>query len=174
LIRAFEQSSELRAHRLVMVGDGPELPRLRAIVASARLESSVELTGALPFSRVLELMYEAQVFAFPSIREQGGGVLTLASMASTPSVVVNYGGPAHRVPDDCGVRVSIGNFGHLVSSFRRELESLIGDPERIEAMGRAAREHTARYYDWRRKAHKTVEVYEWVLGRRSDKPDFWS
>jgi hypothetical protein len=41
-------------------------------------------------------------------------------------------------------------------------------------MGEAARAFTARHYDWDRKARLAVEVYEWVLGRRSERPSFWS
>jgi hypothetical protein len=29
------------------------------------------------------------------------------------------------------------------------------------------------YYSWDAKARKTIELYEWVLGRRTVKPDFW-
>ncbi len=173
LVRAFESSPKLQRHRLVMVGDGPEIPRLQAIVKDAGLEDCVELTGSLPFDEVLEQTYAAQIFGFPSIREQGGGVIHLAAMASVPSVVVRYGGPAYRVPEGTGVRVPLGDFDTLVRSFREELEALVDDPERIAQMGRAAREYTARVYDWDRKAKKTVEIYEWVLGRRGEKPDFY-
>ena len=174
LVRAFEASPLLRRHRLVMVGDGPELPRLRALVEDAGLEDCVTLTGALPFDEVMSHMYAAQVFGFPSIREQGGGVIHLAAMASVPSVVVRYGGPAYRVPEGTGVRVPLGSFEELVRAFRHELEALVGDPERIARLGHAARAYTARVYDWDRKARKTLEIYEWVLGRRREKPDFYA
>lgn len=174
LVRAFEASPTLQRHRLVMVGDGPELPRLQAIVDDAGLGHCVTLTGTLPFDDVMAQMYAAQIFGFPSIREQGGGVIHLAAMASVPSVVVRYGGPAHRVPEGTGVRVPLGGFEALVGSFRRELEALVDAPDRIARMGKAARAYTARVYDWDRKAAKTVEIYEWVLGRRRQKPDFYA
>lgn len=170
LIRAFEQSPLLQRQRLLMVGDGPERDRLSRIVAQRGLTDCVELPGSLPFARVRELMYAADVFAFPSIREQGGGVLTMASMAETPSVVVDYGGPAHRVPDGCGVRVPLTGFDGLVTAYREALEALVQDPEQIRQMGRRARAFTETNYAWSRKAERTEAIYEWVLGRRSERP----
>lgn len=173
LVEAFAGSERLRQHRLVIVGDGVEMPRLQSMVEEQGLKDSVELTGSLPFKKVIELMYQAQVFAFPSVREQGGGVLTLASMASTPSVVVDYGGPAYRVGADRGIKVPLGDRASLVRAFRSALESLVHDPARIEALGVKAREFTQRHYDWSNKATKTADIYDWVLGRRPEKPSFW-
>ncbi len=174
LIRCFEKSETLRKHRLVLIGDGPELERLRALVAELKLEDCVELPGALPYARVSEMMYEADIFAFPSIREQGGGVLTMASMSCTPCVVVDYGGPSTRVPEGCGIKVPLGNVNDIIDSFTTALESLVADPDKIKQFGVAAREFTEKYYSWSWKASKTREIYDWVLGRISDKPHFWS
>lgn len=173
LIRCFEKSKSLQNHRLVLVGDGPELPRLRALVTQLELDEVIELTGSLPFERVRELMYEADVFAFPSIREQGGGVLTMASMSCTPCIVVDYGGPATRVPEGCGLKVPLGSVDDIITSFTLAMESLVNDPLRIKTLGMAARQFTAQFYGWSRKASKTNEIYNWVLGRIPAKPDFW-
>ncbi len=173
LIRCFEKSETLRKHHLILVGDGPELVRLRELVEELNLSSSIELTGSVSITRVREMMYESDIFAFPSIREQGGGVITMASMSSTPSVVVDYGGPATRVPEGCGIKVPLGDVGQIIDSFTKELEALVESPETIKKLGLAAREFTQNFYSWSWKATKTMEIYEWVLGRVSRKPDFW-
>ena len=54
------------------------------------------------------------------------------------------------------------------------METLANDPARRKQLGQQAREDAVRIYDWTAKGKKTVEVYEWVLGRRSAKPDFYS
>lgn len=174
LIRCVERSEKLQQHRLVIVGDGPELPRLRDLVKTLGLDACIELTGTLPVERVRELMLEADIFAFPSIREQGGGVLTMASMSSTPCVVVDYGGPSRRVPEGCGIKIPMGTAEEITQGFIAALEELVDDRERIQRLGKAAREFTSQYYSWGWKAQKTREIYEWVLGERSAKPDFWS
>ncbi len=174
LVQCFAGSQILKRHRLVIVGDGPELPRLRALVQDLGLRSSIELTGALPIERVREWMHEADIFAFPSIREQGGGVLTMASMSRTPCVVVDYGGPAVRVPEGCGIRVPMGDGKTIIAAFTSALEALVGDRARIRELGNAAREFTQKYYSWEWKAAKTRETYDWVLGNTGAKPNFWA
>lgn len=174
LIRCFQNSPLLQQHQLVIVGDGPELPRLKALVKELNLDSCVQLTGSLPVAQVREWMREADIFAFPSIREQGGGVLTMASMSFTPCVVVDYGGPAVRVPEGCGIRVPMGSVESITRNFTRALEDLLSDPQKRLQMGKAARRFTEKYYSWEWKARKTLEVYRWVRGEGSDKPNYWA
>ncbi|HAA27717.1 MAG TPA: hypothetical protein DCE56_08645 [Cyanobacteria bacterium UBA8553] len=173
LVRSFAASSILQQHKLIIVGDGPERPRLDRLVEEANLSECVEFTGTISQDRVGELMRECEIFGFPSIREQGGGVLTLAMMSGMTCVVVDYGGPALRVKSGCGVKVPLGDLDHLVKHFTQELEQLVVDPDRVINMGIAARRYTETYYSWDAKARKTLEVYNWVLGRQEKKPDFW-
>lgn len=174
LLKCFKNSALLQQHRLVIVGDGPEMPRLKRFIDDHDLQDCCELTGNLPVLKVRQLMAEADVFAFPSIREQGGGVLTMASMSRTPCVVVDYGGPSRRVPEGCGIKVPLGPVEDIVASFKVALESLVEDRQYASSLGEAAREFTQRFYSWDWKARKTVEIYQWVLGARKDKPDFWA
>ncbi len=173
LIRCVQRSKVLQEHKLCLVGGGPELERLQALVKELKLEDCVELSGTLPVERVRELMNEADIFAFPSIREQGGGVLTMAAMSNTPCVVVDYGGPSVRVQEGCGIKVSLGNVDHIINEFIQALETLVQNPTKRIEMGRAARRFTEKYYAWEWKAKKTVEIYQWVLGKSEDKPNFW-
>ncbi|MFL0800336.1 MAG: glycosyltransferase family 4 protein [Agarilytica sp.] len=174
LIRCVEKSDVLKKHRLVIVGDGPELPRLRSLVKALGLEKYIELTGTLPIEEVRGLMYQSDIFAFPSIREQGGGVLTMASMASVPCVVVDYGGPSCRVPNGCGKRIPLGPVESIIDGFVTALEAMVEDREGTCRLGIAARKFTQQFYSWEWKAKKTAEIYDWVLGGRPIKPDFWS
>jgi hypothetical protein len=89
-------------------------------------------------------------------------------------VVVGYGGPAGLVTDACGVRLPLATKERLAASLPGALEALAADPERRDAFGRAARERAVREFSWDAKARKMVEVYEWVTGRRREKPEFES
>ncbi len=173
LVRCFANSPLLQQHKLVMVGDGPELARLQALTQQYQLEDTISFTGNLSFEAVKAWMYKADIFGFPSIREQGGGVLTMASMSSMPSVVVNYGGPATRIPEGCGIRVPVSQADRLTDNVQQALETLVANPATLEAMGKAAREFTKNYYSWTWKAKKTREIYDWVMEKQAKKPDFW-
>lgn len=174
VVRAFAANPALRRHRLVVAGDGPERPRLEEIVREHRLQDCVELVGQKTQAQIGALMREAEIFAFPSIRELGAGVVVEAMACGMACVVVDYGGPATLIGPDRGVKVPLTEKDALVARFASELEALTADPERTARLGAVAHEHAMAHYAWDAKARKTMEIYEWVLGRRRERPDFWA
>jgi glycosyltransferase involved in cell wall biosynthesis len=173
VVHAFATSSVLRQHRLLIVGDGPERPRLERLIAENGLSGSVELSGWKSHAEVGRLMRQGDIFAFPSIHEMGGGVVIEAMACGLACVVVDFGGPATLIGLEWGVKVPVGNVSHLITSFRHELEQLVTQPERITHLGLAAHRHAVTHYTWDVKARKTLEVYRWMTGGRAHKPDFW-
>jgi glycosyltransferase involved in cell wall biosynthesis len=173
VVRAFASSPVLRRHRLVIVGDGPERPRLEALVGEEKLAECVEFLGQKPQSEVGRLMRESEIFAFPSIRELGAGVVVEAMACGMACVVVDYGGPATLIDSDRGAKVGLGTLEQLVGRFARELESLVADPDRVARLGLAAHRHAMAHYAWDAKARKTLDIYRWLLGQVPEKPRFW-
>ncbi|MFL0803370.1 MAG: glycosyltransferase family 4 protein [Agarilytica sp.] len=173
VVRAFANSPTLRKHKLLMVGDGPERPRLEKIIQDNQLEDCVELAGRISQEQVGKVMRTADIFAFPSIRELGAGVVVEAMACGLTSVVVDYGGPATLIGEDRGVKVPMGDIDFLVEQFSAELEALVKDPERIEALGKAAYQHAIDYYSWDCKAKKLIDIYNWLKDPSKTKPDFW-
>lgn len=173
VIRAFANSSILRSHKLQIIGDGIERPTLENIIAEHDLSDCIELVGRVNQKRVGELMKQVDIFAFPSIRELGAGVVLEAMACGMASVVVDYGGPATLINSERGVKVPMGDFENLVISFQNALEQLVVNPMLVRKLGLAAHEHALRYYTWKVKASKTLEVYDWVTGNNKEKPNFW-
>lgn len=89
LVRAFalvrEQRSELR---LELFGDGPERPRLEALVAELGLGDAVGIRGRRPEQEVAEAFARAACVATASEREGYGLIVVEAAARGTPSVVV--------------------------------------------------------------------------------------
>lgn len=171
-VRAFAASEALRRHRLLIVGDGPERPRLEALIREHGLEGRVELMGWRTQAEVGELMRRCSVLAFPSIRELGAGVVVEAMACGLACIVVDYGGPGGLISPGTGVKVPLAAKGDLVEAFAREAAGLLEDPARARRLGEAARAFVMREYTWDAKAAKTIDVYRWVLGDRSEKPCF--
>jgi len=172
LIHSFISSLFLQQHKLVFVGDGPERLRLEKLVEDNNLSHCIEFTGTISQKEVGEIMRNSEIFAFPSIREQGGGVITLAAMSCMALVVVDYGGPSYRVPNGTGIRIPMDNKEGLIISFCSALEDLIKNPEKILLFGKAARKFTEEHYSWSVKVKNTIKIYDWVLGIEEDKPVF--
>jgi glycosyltransferase involved in cell wall biosynthesis len=172
VIRAFAASPILQQHRLLIVGEGPERPRLEQMIQELGLSKSVELTGQKSQAEVGELMRQSEIFAFPSIRELGAGVVVEAMACGMACVVVDYGGPATLVKANCGIKVSLGDLSHLVKEFQAKLEQLVTTPGLVESLGAAAHHHAITNYSWDAKARMLLEVYNWAISQQGVKPDF--
>ncbi len=172
-VRAFAASPALREHRLLMIGEGPERPRLEKIIRDYQLEDCVTLTGRIPQAEVGEMMRTADIFAFPSIRELGAGVVVEAMACGMACVVVDYGGPGTLIDATRGVKIPLGDLNSLVENFIRELELLVNNPKQTSQLGKNAHKHAIDYYSWEAKAKKLMEVYHWAKEPNSAKPDFW-
>lgn len=157
---------------LDIIGDGPEMPRLKALAAELGVAEGVRLDGWVEHRVLQERLVRSAVFGFPSIREFGGAVVLEAMALGLVPVVVNYGGPGELVSADTGVRVPLGSRESLVAAFRASLTELAADPARLAPVGARARERAISRFTWPAKAKQTVEVYRWVTGARPDRPVF--
>ncbi|MBD1933639.1 MULTISPECIES: glycosyltransferase family 4 protein [Cyanophyceae] len=165
LIRAGELTVEI-------VGDGPDMPKLKALLKQEKIESGVELSGHVEHTRVQERLANADLLGFPSIREFGGAVVVEAMMMGLVPIVVDYGGPGELVTKSTGYTVPMGSRAEIVARFREILNRLIADPSIITEMGQRARDRVLTHFTWDAKARQTLEVYRWVLKSRTDKPNF--
>jgi glycosyltransferase involved in cell wall biosynthesis len=157
--------------QLEIVGDGPQRAELEEQIRRLGVGASVILHGWHTQQRVAELLAAANLFAFPSIREFGGGAVLEAMASGVAPLVVDYGGPSELVTDATGYTVPLGSRSEIVNSLGRALAGIVAHPEQLVAKGRAARERVERHFTWSRKAEQLCAVYEWVLGR-AGKPDF--
>jgi glycosyltransferase involved in cell wall biosynthesis len=154
-----------------IIGDGQEMAPLRRQIDALQIGHGVTLPGWLDHREVARRLANSQVFAFPSIREFGGGVVLEAMALGLVPVVVNHGGPGELVTDETGVRVPLGSRDSIVGAFRQILGELALSPDRRRAMGERARRRVYAQFTWDVKARQIFEVYRWVLGQRG-KPDF--
>ena len=173
VVRAFASQAELRSHRLIVVGDGPERPAIEGLIRSLGIQDQVELTGWIDQSQLASVMRKSDIFAYPSIRELGAGIVVEAMACGLACVVVDYGGPGTLIDTDRGIKVPLGNKDQLTRSFGQALERLVADEQTSMRLGSAARQHAMQFYTWGAKARKMLTVYEWVLGR-GPRPDFWA
>lgn len=170
LLDAFASSRLLRCQaELVVVGDGPQRPKLQALAAGREVGDRVTFVGRLPQPELPRYFREASVFAFPSVREFGGGVVMEAMACGLPCVVVKHGGPAEVVTAETGRLLSLGPREKMVDELRQCLESLCASPSLLRDLSISA-VNAARAYTWGAKASQTVDVYRRVLANRRDKP----
>lgn len=80
--------------RCLLVGDGPELPRLRAAAADA---PAIVFAGRVPRTELPHFYGLADVFVFPSTTETFGMVVLETQACGTPALVTNVGGPQELI-----------------------------------------------------------------------------
>jgi glycosyltransferase involved in cell wall biosynthesis len=78
-------------HRLIVVGQGPMLPKLRELVPDA------VFTGVLSREAVAEAFASADLFVFPSRTDTAGNVVLEAQASGLPVVVAGEGGPRENM-----------------------------------------------------------------------------
>ena len=154
--------------RLDIIGSGPLEGVLRD---AAKGLSAVTFHGWLDHRTVQGVMAQANLLTFPSIREFGGGVVLEAMALGVVPVVCDYGGPAELVTKATGYALPLGSRAEIVKSLRVRLTALCDAPAELPAMGKAAQALVSERFTWAQKARQISEVYDWVTGRRPDKPD---
>ena len=166
-VRAFAGSEALKDHVLHVVGDGPERPRLEAMVAEAGAQDRIIFEGGKSQAEVAEFMRRSDAFVFPSIRELGAGVVIEAMGCGTVCLVADYGAPGDLVANGRGVAVAMQDLDGMVHDYRAAMEACLTAPEAHRQMARKARDYAHDFYDWNAKAAYTADIYEALLSDRS-------
>lgn len=157
---------------LDVVGDGPQLPELRERIRQEGIESGVKLHGWVEHAQVADFLAGHDVLTFPSIREFGGGVVLEAMAMGLVPVVVNYGGPGELATEGTGFLIPLGNRSQIIDRLRTTLRHIVSDPSQLGQKSRAAIQRIHHHFTWEAKARQILEVYRWVLGEGSAKPNF--
>jgi glycosyltransferase involved in cell wall biosynthesis len=121
---------------VVVVGDGPERPRLERLARDLGVRAS--FTGDRPLERVLEAYVAGDVFALLSEREPWGVVVNEAAACGLPLVLSDRVGAAPDLLRDGenGILVPAGDVAAATGALAR----LAGDDPLRERMGARSRE----------------------------------
>jgi len=154
LLRKIEQAlvaAGLREFRIVVVGDGSEVPWLRR-----RLKHG-EFRGVLRGEALAEAYANMDLFVFPSRTDTYGNVVQEAGASAVAAVVTNEGGPRHLVVH--------GETGFVTGSdaeFIATVVRLARDRELLGRLGKAAREKMSGI-SWDAAFERTYDAYRYCL-----------
>ncbi|MSP48672.1 MAG: glycosyltransferase [Alphaproteobacteria bacterium] len=131
-----------RRWTLRIVGDGPARAEVEA--AFAPLGTRIAFHGAATAEAMPALYAASDLFVWPAVDEAFGMALLESQAAGTPVVAGGYGGVPEVVADGVsGLVTAPGD----VAAFAGAVATLLDDPQRLLAMGRAARAHVRRHHD---------------------------
>jgi phosphatidyl-myo-inositol dimannoside synthase len=143
--------------KYLIVGEGSDLERLKALAISYGLKHKVIFTGAVDSDSVIKSFYYqlAHIFIVTSLKPEGFGIAYLeASSAKNAVIASKFGGSAEAVKD--------GETGILVDPFKSEeietaLVKLITDQQLWEKMSLAGVQW-AETFDWKYQLEKIRKI----------------
>jgi len=145
--------------KLTIAGAGDELKLLKNIAKNLSIENKVHFEGAVPHSKMLELMSNCDIFVLPS-RDEAFGVVYLEAMAFKKPVIGSIGEGISDIIID-------GENGLLVNSkdaenLAQKLETLISSESLRKRIGKNGFE-SIKKYTWNYNAQQTIRVYKQVI-----------
>jgi len=146
--------------KLTILGDGPELPRLRALAHTLGCLNRIEFAGWVARAEAARRMKKADVFLHLSLREGGGAVVLEAMAAGKPVVCLDMGGPALHVTNECGIKVLPLSPDQVVRDAASALRALYSDARGRARMGAAACRRAEKVYGWNRLGDELMQIYQ--------------
>jgi hypothetical protein len=153
--------------RFILIGEDRSLPdgstrvsSFRARHKGAPFQERVIFAGKVPDKELENYLAQCDIFVSPSIYESFGLVFLEAMMFGKPVVGCRAGGMKEVIED--GVTGLLAEPGDA-ASLRRALASLLEDPAKREAFGKAGRERYLRQYTREHLTDRTLAFYHRVL-----------
>lgn len=136
--------------KLLIVGDGPEAPRLEARAEALGLAGRTMFAGRVEHSALPALLARCDILVQPSVGDEAFGISVVEAMSCGLPVVASRSGgmPEIVVPGVTGQLVDRGDPVALA----RALLPLVVDAESRKVMGAAARRRALEEFTWARNA----------------------
>jgi len=159
-----EVSRAVPGVRGLIVGEGPEEGRLRGRVAALGMQNVIHFLG---YRRDMDRIYPGiDVLVLPSLSEGLPNVVLEAMAHGRPVIGTRVGGVPEVVDDGVtGLVVAPQD----ASALARAMLTLLRDPARCAAMGRAARERINRNFSPGARAERILTLYEDMLQHHTDR-----
>ncbi|PZV14666.1 MAG: glycosyl transferase family 1 [Leptolyngbya sp.] len=160
-LRAFAKANLPEAEYWV-VGDGPELKRLQALVQDLGIENQVKFCGELPRNSVLQALEQSSILVHPSLHDSGAGVCLEAMAAGRPILCLDLGGPAAQVTSETGFKVPAENPHQVVEAMADAMIEMTSNSPLCIQMGQAGQRRVQEFYSWEAKGKQFAKIYEQI------------
>ncbi|HKV23433.1 MAG TPA: glycosyltransferase family 4 protein [Candidatus Acidoferrum sp.] len=154
-----------------IIGDGPELSKLREKIIHERLESTFKLTGFLTGEAFAQSMWDVQVVIMPSVWEETAGLAAMEQMMRGRLVIASNIGGLGEVVGDAGMKCEPADPAGLADAMRKVLLQ----PTLIDSYGHLARKRAKELFALDRMIEEHAQVYRavsmgpsWSSGASSD------
>ena len=140
--------------KLVIVGDGPDVPKYKDFINEHHMEKNIIMTGKVPYDEMPSYYHIADVFTTASLSETQGLTVIEAMAASLAPVCINDECFRNVITDDLN-----GKIYNDKDEYIKSILELYNDHKKLEDLSYNARlhseVHSSKYY-----AERVLEVYK--------------
>lgn len=147
--------------KLVIVGTGPYLSKLKNIANKLNISESVIFTGRVSDDDLPRYYNLADIFVNLTMRLEGLPLVIIEAMACEKPVVASAIGGIKDVIEDgvSGILVAPGN----INALKGNIIKVLGDEQLAHEFGKNARKRVVERFSLDRMVEDTIKVYEEVL-----------
>ncbi len=152
--------------KLLIVGDGPDYKKYTEKAKKMNLEKEIIFTGKVPYNDISYYYNMGNVFVTASTTETQGLTIIEAMAASIPVVCID---------DDSFKKTVVNNLNGFIfknkKEYRKYIELLMDDQEKLKRLGEQAKistiEYSAKYY-----AERVLDVYRKTINENKTSKTF--
>jgi len=162
IVKVFANVREVMPSKLLMIGEGPELPIVKKLVLDLHLERHVIFLGKQ--ENIAEILNITDLVLLFSSKESFGLVLLEAAACGVPAVGTNAGGIPEVILDgETGFIAPVGDIARLTD---RTLK-ILKNPELKKRMGEKAQLRAESEFHSSIIVNQYEELYKEILGQKS-------
>jgi len=159
------KESGLKGYEFEIAGTGPALKWWKKRALELGLMDGIKFLGKLPYEQLSRYYAEADVLAFPALRDSGGSAVLEAMARYVPVVCLDWGGPGEMVDSQSGIKVQVTNAAATVKAFASALVRLRDNPGLGMELARAARLRAETLFRWEAKRAVLERTYQSLIRR---------
>jgi glycosyltransferase involved in cell wall biosynthesis len=151
---------------LDIIGRGPQLQKLRALVSELSLGDRVTFTEWVPdHSKLADMLRQYRAFVFPSLAEANGIVVQEAMVQGLPVIACDWGGPSLLVTPETGILIKPLGEKYVIDQLAAAMDRLAEDGDLAESMSIAGRNRAYNDgYLWSGVIQNWRKIYTQVMG----------
>lgn len=154
LFKAFHLFNKDFSNPLLIIGDGPELPRLKDLAKQLELTEQISFLGWKTHEEIGHILCSSLMAVFPSEHEAFGLSLLSAMACGVPTIGSATGGITEIIDSsEVGLLCKVNDYKHCYEQMKR----LRIDPEVNSILGKRAMKHAREHFQWKNSATQLVQ-----------------
>lgn len=165
LLKAAEiAKGEDHGFEILLIGDGPERPKLEQMIEQNGLRGVVRCTGFLQGTALTEALSGVQVVVMPSAWEETAGLAAIEHMMRSKLVIASRIGGLGEVVGDAGLTCAPGDAADLAQQMKR----VCRNPGLVQEIGTLARERARKLFLRDRMIAEHARLYTEAFGTQNE------